>query len=219
MSGAGSSAAGSAASFVASFVDLAALSIHDVKNRLAAMAARAELKGDSETLSDALRAAAELTRLLACYKADAGQLGVQIDAYCPADLVTDLIAENRPLNQLDIVVKREHLPELWFYDDHLVRMVLANALQNALRFARQRITLRVVASEAWLEFTIADDGEGYPDELLANPLLMSALTRQGAGIGLYLAHKVAALHANHGLVGSIALRNDSGAVFCLRLPK
>jgi signal transduction histidine kinase len=202
-----------------SFVDLAALSIHDVKNRLAALAARAELRGDSETLSDALRAAAELTRLLACYKADAGQLGAQIDAHCPADLVADVIAENRPLKQLDIVIHSEHLPNLWFYDDLLVRMVLANALQNALRFARQRIIFNVVASDAWLEFTIADDGAGYPDELLYNPLLMSALSHEGAGIGLYLAHKVAALHNNHDLVGNIELRNDPGAVFCLRLPK
>jgi signal transduction histidine kinase len=202
-----------------SFVDLAALSIHDVKNRLAAMAARAEIKGDKETLSDALKAAAELTRLLACYKADAGQLGVQINAYSPAELVTDLVAENRPWAALDVVVEAEHLPELWFYDDHLVRMVLANALQNALRFARQRITLRVAESDAWLAFTIADDGDGYPDELLANPMHSSSLSREGVGIGLYLAHQVAALHMNHGLVGNIELHNDHGAAFCLRLPR
>jgi signal transduction histidine kinase len=47
----------------------------------------------------------------------------------------------------------------------------------------------------------------------------SSLSREGVGIGLYLAHKVAALHTNHGLVGSIALRNEHGAVFCLRLPR
>jgi signal transduction histidine kinase len=206
-------------SVVASFVDMAALSIHDVKNRLAALAARAELRGDRETLNDALRAAAELTRLLACYKADAGQLGAQIDAHCPGDLVADLVAENRPLAKLEIVVETDHLPELWFYDDHLVRMVLANALQNALRFARQRIIFRVVANDEWLEFAIADDGEGYPDGLLANPLHSSPLSREGVGIGIYLAHKVAALHTNRGLLGSIELRNDRGAVFCLRLPK
>jgi signal transduction histidine kinase len=202
-----------------SFLDLAALSIHDVKNRLAALAARAEVRGDSETLNDALRTAAELSRLLACYKADAGQLGAQIDANCPAELLADLVAENRPLAEQEIKVDCDHLPDLWFYDDNLVRMVLANALQNALRFTRQHVTLRVSASADWLEFRIADDGEGYPVGLLADPMRSSSMSHQGVGIGLYLAHKVAALHRNHGLVGNVELHNDGGAVFTLRLPK
>jgi len=69
------------------FVDLAALTVHGVKNRLAILAARAEARGDRETLRDALEAAATLSRLLACYKAEKGQLAADIGACTPVDLV------------------------------------------------------------------------------------------------------------------------------------
>lgn len=151
------------------FAALAALSIHDVKNRLALMAARAENRGDNETLRDALAAAGELTRLLACYKAETGLLRPDIDAFSPADLVKELVAETRPLSQLDILGDSQLAPQSWFYDESLIRMVLANALHNALRFARQRILVTARESGDWLELCVADDGPGYPPEMLANP--------------------------------------------------
>lgn len=202
-----------------SFLDIAALSLHDIKNRLAAMAARAEARGDAETLRDSLAAAGQLTRLLACYKADAGVLNLEIDARCPAELLAELQLEGRRLSALDVVVDCTKAPALWFYDEYLVRMLLGNALQNAIRFARQRITLAAIEHDDWLEFRISDDGEGFPAELLASQTHSAQISAEGVGIGLYLAHRVAALHQNHGLAGSIRLYNDGGAVFCLRLPK
>ncbi len=38
------------------------------------------------------------------------------------------------------------------------------------------------------------------------------------GLGLRLAKKVATLHTNGGLCGDVALANEPGAVFILRLP-
>ena len=51
------------------FGDLAAFTLHDVKNRLAVLASRAEAKGDGETVHAVLEVAGTLTRLLAWYKA------------------------------------------------------------------------------------------------------------------------------------------------------
>jgi signal transduction histidine kinase len=202
-----------------SFLDIAALSLHDIKNRLAAMAARAEARGDSETLRDALGAAGQLTRLLACYKADAGVLRPEIDARCPAELLTELQMEGRRLSAFEIVVDCERAPSLWFYDEYLVRMLLNNALQNAIRFARRRITLAACETDDCLEFRVSDDGDGYPEEILASQTRAAQISPEGVGIGLYLAHRVAALHQNHGLAGSVSLTNDGGAVFRLRLPR
>ncbi|NTV10608.1 MAG: hypothetical protein HGA47_07515 [Zoogloea sp.] len=202
-----------------SFSDLAALCIHDVKNRLAALAARAEARGDAETLRDALGSAGQLTQLLACYKMDAGLLRPEIDAHCPADLVAELVMENRALTPLEIVADCDAAPELWFYDDALVRMILANALQNAMRFARRRIVLKAQSVGDWLEFKVCDDGDGYPPALLADQTQAAPVSREGVGIGLHLARKVAALHENKGLAGTIALSNEPGAVFSLKLPR
>ena len=202
-----------------SFATLAALTIHDVKNRLAAMAARAEARGDSETLRDALTAAGDLSRLLACYKVDAGLLQPDIDTRCPADLVDELVAETRPLTRLEIAGDCGLAPPAWYYDESLIRMVLANALHNALRFARTRITVSARQTDDWLEFRIADDGPGYPADMLANPTAAAPISDDGVGIGLHLARHVAALHENHGIRGVITLENEPGAVFSLKLPR
>lgn len=201
-----------------SFATLAALSIHDVKNRLAAMAARAETRGDSDTVREALAAAGELSRLLACYKVDAGLLRPDIDARCPADLCDELIAETRPLTALEITQDARLAPTSWYYDESLIRMVLANAVHNAMRFARQHIHITARQVDKWLEFRVTDDGPGYPARMLSEPTQSAPISADGVGIGLYLAHQIAALHENHGICGRITLENSPGATFILRLP-
>lgn len=201
------------------FVDVAALTIHDVKNRLAILASRAEAKGDGETLQVALEAAATLTGLLVFYKAEKGSLGLDIDARVPEDLLQELVLEIGKQTPLTVTADCSAAPTLWFYDESLVRMVLLNALYNALRHARQNITLSALVSDGCLEFRIADDGPGYPDALLGPSLAMQPLSREGTGLGLHLASRVAALHSNAGQTGEIRLSNDGGAVFCLRLPQ
>lgn len=201
------------------FVDLAALTIHDVKNRLAVLASRAETKGDGDTVHDALAAAATLTQLLLFYKAEKGSLNADIDARVPADLLEELAMEIGKQTALTVAVKADEAPTLWFYDEALVRMVLLDAVYNALRHAVKKITLAAHLRNGCLEFSVQDDGAGYPPALLEQPLAMRSLSREGTGLGLYLACKVAALHSNSGVEGNIELRNAQGAVFCLRLPK
>lgn len=201
------------------FDELAAVTIHDVKNRLTVLASRADVRGDGETLQGVLEAAATLTRLLACYKADAGNLHVNIDACAPADVVNELIQEIRKQTALSVSADLEGAPILWFYDESLVRMVLLDALYNALRHARQEVSMAVRAVDGWLEFSVRDDGPGYPEALLGRQLAMQALSSEGTGLGLHLAGRVAAFHANAGQQGYVALDNEDGAVFRLRLPK
>lgn len=201
------------------FVDFAALTLHDVKNRLAIMAGRAEAKGDSDNLHGLLESAAALTRLLVLYKAEKGRLGLDVEARVPADLLEELVAEIGKQTALTVTFSADEAPTLWFYDEHLVRMVLLDALYNALRHARTRITLRAVLRHACLEFTVRDDGPGYPARLLGLGPDIQALSREGTGLGLHLAGRVAALHCNALQAGTIELSNDGGAVFCLRLPQ
>ncbi len=201
------------------FADLAALTIHDVKNRLALVAARAEAGGDAETLRGVLEAAAALTDLLAWYKSEKGGLRVDIDARVPTDLVEELLCGLRRQTSLALIGSVTAAPDLAFYDESLVRMVLLDALYNAVRHARSSVTLTAEESGDWLSFIVRDDGPGYPETVLAEPIAMQPISRQGTGIGLHLAGRIAALHENKGLVGHVELANDQGAVFALRLPK
>jgi len=200
------------------FADLAALGIHDVKNRLAALAVRADARGDGETLRDAMDAAASLSRLLAVYKDDQGRLAPAIDARVPADLLEELTAETARMTPLAIEAELAAAPGVGYYDEGMLRMVLQNAVHNALRHARSRIVLAARAGDGGLEFSVRDDGPGYPPEMLGAPLAMHPASREGSGLGLYLAARVAALHASGARRGRVELANDGGAVFRIFLP-
>jgi signal transduction histidine kinase len=202
-----------------SFIEVAALTIHDVKNRMAHLAGKAERSGDTETLRIALEAAETLTQLLAFYKSASGILRLDIEAHSPTDLVEELSSETRGMSQILIEQECSAAPTLAFYDETLVRMVLANALHNALRYARSRITISAAERDGYLIFCVRDDGAGYPDSVLADSGASAAITREGTGLGLRLAKRIAELHENEGNCGTVALANDNGGVFELRLPK
>jgi len=201
------------------FTEIAALTIHDVKNRLAILGSRAEARGDGETMRDAHEAAASLTRLLALYKMDNGGLGLDIDAHVPEDLLNELAADISKQTPISINVDLQTTPTLGFYDENLIRMVLLNALYNALRHARQKITLQASLRDDWLVFEVRDDGPGYPETMRGQAGTMSGISREGTGLGLHLAARIAALHCNGELEGYIHLSNADGAVFSLYLPK
>jgi signal transduction histidine kinase len=202
-----------------SFSEIAALTIHDVKNRLARLAARAEGKGDTETLRTALEAAATLTQLLAFYKSENGILRPDIEAHAPADLIEELVEEGKGIGTVRLRLEADAAPTLAFYDEALVRMVLANALHNAMRYARQEIVVSCVEQDGQIAFVVRDDGAGYPDSVLADAGDSAPVTRDGTGLGLRLARRVAELHENAGRRGRLLLGNDRGGVFTLRLPK
>lgn len=201
------------------FVDLAAFTIHDVKNRLAVLASRAEAKGDGETLRGVLEAAAALTRLLAWYKAEKGHLEIEVEARTPADLLDELALEIGKQTALVVTADPGQAPTLWFYDEALVRMVLLSALYNALRHARQRVRLAARVRDDWLEFSVCDDGPGYPEAMLGEAVAMQPLSSEGTGLGLHLAARVAAFHHHAGRQGYLELGNEGGAVFRLLLPR
>jgi signal transduction histidine kinase len=202
-----------------SLSDLAALTIHDVKNQLARLAGRAEEQGDPETVHIALEAAAKLTALLVLDKAEMGELRPNIEAQAPADLVDELIRESKGMcGAIVIEPDCQRAPTLAFYDATLVRMALANALNNALRYARSRIRISVAEQDGYCLFTVEDDGPGFPESVLADLGATAGISGEGTGIGLRLAGRIAAEHENRGLRGSIALANVGGGVFVLRLP-
>lgn len=104
---------------------------------------------------------------------------------------------------------------VWMLDGQLVRLVVLDALMNAIRYARHTIRLEVSCQQNLLCLTMRDDGPGFPAEVLSGTY-QPAL--EGQGNGLELARSVAARHRLGQQQGRIALSNANGAVFSLFLP-
>jgi K+-sensing histidine kinase KdpD len=201
--------------------DLAAAVIHDVKNQLAELALRLERRGDTvQETGIAFDAARRLTDLLLASRQQSGQLQANIDSTSPSDLLQELSAEYQGLfPNLGFTVDTSNAPAFAFYDVALIRLALSNAVHNACRFAKDNVTLSASTKDGFLVFEIADDGAGFPQEMLgAAPVAPTFASARGTGLGIYLAGKIAELHAMEGRRGSVSLSNEDGARFRLSLP-
>jgi len=201
-----------------SFANIAALTIHDVKNKLASIAGVAESRGDQDTVQAIIEVADTLTRLLVFYRAEHDTLYLNINSHTPEDLISELTTNHYGRADISIASNTNEAPLMWMYDELLIRMILENALQNASRFAKNRILISAREIEAYLEITVQDDGPGFTLNQLVDNDYHARVTQEGTGLGLVLARHIAALHTNNQSQGRIELSNQNGAVFRLLLP-
>lgn len=103
-------------------------------------------------------------------------------------------------------------PAFWYFDHRLVRLALDAAIHNAVRFARQQVTLDVHEDDGWLVWRVLDDGDGLGSE---DPGQDSA-----TGLGTALSEAVATAHRSQGRSGHIGLKpaEGGGTEFTMALP-
>lgn len=207
---------------------LVAAAIHDAKNalmaldtRLAQAAHRATGADFSAARADVARIAGQLAELLTLYRAQGGQLRLAIDDHDLSDFLADLAAElGPPPAGIELAIDRTAAERIgpWAFDAYLLKLALLDALRNALRHARARVTLGLdMPAEGGIRFTVADDGPGFPAETLAGALVPS--DGSGTGLGLAFARLIAARHRTpNGRAGRLELANRPGAVLEIWLP-
>lgn len=201
--------------------ELLASIIHDIKNQLAELSLRLGQRGDAQQeMGIAMSAARSLSEMLLLYRDNQGELRVNIDTRDPAGFVAILVAEYRDLfPALTIEGDASRAPAFAFFDEILVRMALGNAMHNACHAARSKVRLAVYELDTMLVLEVTDDGPGYPEAQLRGAGVAPAkVSSSGTGLGLFLAHKIAALHQSQGRCGYIELTNAPGAVFRMFLP-
>ncbi|SMB26515.1 putative sensor histidine kinase [Sterolibacterium denitrificans] len=246
---------------------LVAAAIHDAKNSLNALGtwlarARHEFAtqaqgADSPALRQAENLASllggQLVELLVLYRAGEGSLRMAIEDHSLADFVADVMTEFAVAGsdagkiRIETDFSAAECIGTWAFDAYLVKLVLLDALRNALRHASRTIRFSVgQLGEEGIRFTVKDDGEGYPDEALraveaetdaADEIDRSAAANEsvskhgGTGLGLRFARLIASRHAvpasqsgRPGRQGRLELVNDGlgsgarGARFTLILP-
>jgi signal transduction histidine kinase len=109
-------------------------------------------------------------------------------------------------------------------DADLLRRVLENLLDNAIRYAPESSAVRITArrDDEAIEIRVADSGAGVPPELAERVFQRyvqlekggAAAARSGRGLGLTFCRLVVEAHG-----GRIWLEQGApGAIFCLRIP-
>lgn len=196
----------------------------DPRDPAAAYPQMAQMLYQSKRLND------NLIQLLALYK-EVGKPAYPFDATQQqiGELVEQVASQSRILlRSRGISLELDFPSELiWCFDEDLVIGVLVHAINNAIRYTRDRIRLSVGVDGDYLEVRVADNGDGFPPAMLA----AGAAAMQGAGkvdflnnssgLGLYFSSEVARMHKHRQRHGSIALENGGalgGGCFVLRLP-
>ena len=180
-----------------------------------------------------------LIQLLALYK-EVGKPGYPFDpaAHRISELVDQVKGQARILLQsrgvtLDVAFDAECAPDaIWTFDEDLIIGVLVHAINNAIRYTRDRIRLSVRIDGDYLELRVEDNGGGFPPAILetgavaiktadgANKVGVNFLSNS-SGLGLYFSSEVAKMHKHRQRHGGIALENGGdlgGGCFVLRLP-
>ncbi|KJK18307.1 sensor histidine kinase [Pseudomonas sp. NPDC087612] len=221
------------------FSTVIASTVHDMKNSLAALT-----QAHSQWLArlpEALRSGSEqgvmehefshlngmLVQLLGLYKLGVNQLPMCPDYHELDDFIeAQLAAQQNLLQHRDILAswRIETASPLGFFDRELVGSVVANILNNAIRYAGHTLLISVNDEGEQLVLSINDDGPGFPARMLERQQeYVQGIDGQSGstGLGLYFAARIAGLHERNGVKGRIEIANGGvlgGGLFRLYLP-
>jgi signal transduction histidine kinase len=218
------------------FSALLASSIHDIKNSLGALRALlAQLEDvyiDTKPLElkhlnfEANRMNNILMQLLILYKIDLSQFSPTIDEHRAGEILEDVAAQQSTLLALsNIQLITQCDDELFCYcDSTLIGNALCTLVNNAQRYCLTKVVVSAVQEDDYVVFSIEDDGNGYPENLISadyKQLPLIDLASGNTGLGLFFTDTIAKLHVQGGKHGFITTDNDSqlgGARFKLYLP-
>lgn len=215
-----------------------ASSVHDMKNSLgmllhtlAAMMENSPPKDAEQarffsTLEyEAARINGELVQLLSLYRMDEKTLVIVIDEHHAVDIIEEQIARNDTLlksRNIDIQVDCDQ-DLVWYFDNELIGGVLNNLIVNCARYCRKQLLVTATEENGFLCIAVADDGQGYPDNMLLGPLPQAAVSFNSGNtkLGLLFARKVLELHKTKKGQGYMTIANNGplgGGVLKLYLP-
>ena len=175
---------------------------------------------------EANRVNGNLIQLLTLYKMDNDQFSINISHYPVCELIEETIMHNRALLEYKEIEVFTECPDdfFWFFDRNLLSGVINNILNNAVKYAGDRVKIRAAENNGWLEISIEDNGNGYPDKMLRTGSQTSrgvSFRTGSTGLGHYFASIAAMMHKNKGREGYISISNSSeygGGCFTITLP-
>lgn len=220
------------------FSTILATSAHDMKNSLFMLLQSIENLDLADNLTpkqhqafadlhyQTSRINGSLMQLLALYRDEKKELPIYIEENSVAEMLQEVIDRNSLYlhsHNVKVILDVEESLTAYF-DQDLVTYLIADIFINALRFSKKKIILRAFIEDQFVNIQVEDDGQGYPEHMLAiNPNNDSEFnaSKGRSGLGLLFAKRIASEHKTKQLQGHILLENktkSSGSLFTLRLP-
>ncbi len=210
--------------------------VHDLKSPLAVISLEAMLlddrlqRGEREQVKRAIERistnVAFLDRLIvdvldACELA-AGPLVLRRESTELRDLLEQVIDRVVPSSQLSRVYLDAAVPVTLFIDPHRIERVVANLLDNALKYTPDNggVIVRLTVYNGGASVSVIDSGVGLGDVEQAEVFARyrrgeSSRGRRGSGLGLHVSKKI--IEAHGGQIGVESIRG-AGARFYFDLP-
>lgn len=176
---------------------------------------------------ESLRLNGMLVQMLGLYKLDVDQLPMRPSWIDLEDFMDEQLARHHDILGARHITATHDVEEpgmQGFFDVELVGSVVANVINNSIRYARDSIHLEARMDGDELLIAISDDGQGYPPAMIekqSDYVLGIDMSTGSTGLGLYFGQRIAQLHERNGVTGRIALSNDSalgGGEFRIWLP-
>lgn len=198
--------------------DVMASMIHDIKNTLFWASTRLSAplsEDDSRNMrSSIFRAAERMDSLLTAYRLlrhESADSLINIAPVFVDQLVEEAIAQAQFSNEQIKIVPRTSYTGVWLLSRDLVQDALVNLIENAIRHAKTTVIVRAAINrDGGLEINVTDDGAGFSPEMHGKK-----------GVGLYIAHRVMALHKSAEKHGSLLISHSDltgGASVTMKFP-
>lgn len=183
---------------------------HDLRTPLTSIRGYAEAIGDGTTQdpsraaevirSEAQRLERLVTDLLDLAKLDSRQFRMELRPTDLAEVIPDVCAgfeHEAGRHGVEVLVHGPDEPHVTYADPDRLAQVMANLLENALKYADQRVTVSYARSGPGLEVVVADDGPGIASEDLPHVFERLYVANQtprrretGSGLGLAIVREL-----------------------------
>lgn len=221
------------------FASIIASYVHDMKNSLGLLLNTLDDIGNNcdlgrcreirrfmELQYEVRRVNNDLIQMLALYKMGNRQYCLNISEHQLDEFMEEIVMQHEPLlNQRGIEIETAGPDGLFgFFDRDLVAGVINNVINNAYRYAKDKIRLSANKEDSYLVIRIVDNGRGYPENMLARQAEEGtglSFNTGSTGLGLYFASLVARMHRDKGKEGFVTRSNDGingGGCFTMHLP-
>jgi len=163
-----------------------------------------------------------VNQLLDFRKAEQGVFVIYFSQQNVQELLRNLYVRFKPLveqKEISFYLNLPEQPVIATVDPEAITKVVSNLLTNALKYAKNEVTLSFTADDEWLNIRVTDDGRGIQPQEMDNifqPFYQVAQNHvAGTGIGLSLVKLL--VDAHHGKV-DVDSQPDRLTSFTVRLP-